>query len=180
MKKWRRPTCLSLFSSSLAGCPGLGPSCYNHRLLTGCAGPLPLRTSLHSPVALETLQQLVASYLGETHLISFVAMTCCLCHREPNQHALSSSAPTRGKYETHCPAYFPQMLQSHNWGCNSTSRNWSLWNKTCKWQTSPRHRSLAHHELLHSRLRRPVQGSWSNMGSVNSWDWKISYGSNRK
>ena len=61
-------------------------------------------------------------------------MTCCLCHREPNQHTLSSSAPTRGKYETHCPAYFPQMLQSHNWGCNSTSRNWSLWNKTCKWQ----------------------------------------------
>ena len=36
-------------------------------------------------------------------------MTCGWCHREPDQHTLSTSGPTRCKYTTHranCPANF--------------------------------------------------------------------------
>ena len=43
-------------------------------------------------------------------------MTCGWCHREPDQHSLSTSGPTRCKYATHradCPATFATKCSDH-------------------------------------------------------------------
>ena len=43
-------------------------------------------------------------------------MTCGWCHREPDQHNLSSSGPTRCRYQTHrasCPANFSTKCSDH-------------------------------------------------------------------
>ena len=43
-------------------------------------------------------------------------MTCGLCHRDPEQHTLSASGPTRCKYTTHranCPASFTTKCTDH-------------------------------------------------------------------
>ena len=43
-------------------------------------------------------------------------MTCGLCHREPDQHTLSTSGPTRCQYLTHradCPATFTSKCSDH-------------------------------------------------------------------
>ena len=43
-------------------------------------------------------------------------MTCGLCHRDPENHSLSSSGPTRCQYKTHrhaCPANFTTKCSDH-------------------------------------------------------------------